>query len=89
MFGREHIAVSFGIMWGEHLNSILASDNIAQKGHSCSALLEIFHVQSQGLWAVMGNLTIPDKLSQKESVLCHSDIPDFKILLSIKYHWSK
>lgn len=55
VFGREHIAVSFGVMWGEHLNSILASDNIAQKGHSRSALLEVFHVQSQGLWTVMGN----------------------------------
>lgn len=50
------MATSYGIMKGEHLNSSLASDNTAQRGYLCSALLVIFHVQSQGLWTVVGNV---------------------------------
>lgn len=53
---RRQIAASYGIMKGEHLNSTLASDNTMQRGYMCSALLVIFHVQSQGLWTGMENV---------------------------------
>lgn len=43
VFGREHIAVSFGVMRGGHLNSILASDNSTKRPFALRSFGGISH----------------------------------------------